>query len=111
MTTLKNEIKSIWIDQIKTAKRMADNAILANPDDMGTCNFDSCLFQKEKAFTYAETVALFAECGLRVSKYGKGWFSVDELRGQANRNTRWHLALKNSLEEQGFKCSMYYQMD
>lgn len=108
---MKKDVREILIDQIKTAKAMADAEILKNPEDDGTCNFDRCLFQKEKGWTYSEMEQMFEECGLRCSKHKSGWLSVDCFYGQADKNTRWHKTFKYWLEEQGFKCSMYYQMD
>ena len=108
---MNKEIREILKDQIKTAKAMADAEILKNPSDDGTCNFDRCLFKKENKWTYQEMIDLFKECGLDCSKHSSGWLSVDELRGQADKNTRWHKTFKYWMEEQGFECSMYYQMD
>lgn len=108
--TKKETIKEIWIDQIKTAISMANEAI-ENCEDNGTCNFDSCLVEKESIFTWQETIDIFQSCGLNASKYNKKYISIDVLKGQAEKNTKWHKTLKTWLEEQGFKCSMHYQMD
>lgn len=67
----KTERKEVWIDQIKTAKIMADEVIAENPSDNGTCNFDRAMIKKEKWFTYDETIAIFAKCGVSASKYKK----------------------------------------
>lgn len=114
---MKEGIRKIWIDQIRTAKRAADKAIIENPEDGGTCNFDSAMIKKEALFTYDETIAIFKECGLsaeRGSEYGswyRGWIVLMNLHGQANKNTRWAEAFEKSLKEQGFETSMYYQCD
>ncbi|MCQ2589274.1 MAG: hypothetical protein MJ179_02515 [Treponema sp.] len=108
---MNKQIREILKDQIRTAKAMADAEILKNPDDNGTCNFDRCLFKKESKWTYNEMSELFKECELNCSKHSAGWLSVDEIKGQAEKNTRWHKTFKYWLEEQGFECSMYYQMD
>lgn len=107
----KTERKEVWIDQIKTAKNMADEAIAENPSDDGTCNFDRAMIKKEKWFTYDETIAIFAECGVSASKYKNGWLLVGNINGQAERNTRWQKTFKMWLEKQGFETSMYYQID
>ena len=104
--TTKAEIRSIWIDQIKTAFFAANNAVIYNPEDSGTCNFDSAMVKKEKGFTYDEIIAMFKECGLYAYKgsgWNKGWIVI--------ARTRWAEAFKKSLERQGFETSMYYQCD
>lgn len=111
MTTRKQEIRHIWIDQIKTAIAAADNAIKHNPEDGGTCNFDSAMIKKETTFTYQETIDMFVECGCFAHKHRNGWIMVGNFHGQANRNTRWARAFAKSLERQGFTTSMYYQVD
>ena len=107
----KAERKEVWIDQIKTAVAMANEAIRENPSDDGTCNLDRAMIKKEKCFTYDETIAIFEECGVSASKYRTGWLLVGNLNGQAEKNTRWQKTFKYWLEEQGFKTSMYYQAD
>ncbi len=110
MGITKKERRELWIDQIKTAISMANQAI-ENCEDNGTCNFDSCLVEKESFFTWQETIDMFVECGLRARKYDKKYISINNIKGQAEKNTLWHKTLKTWLEEQGFKCSMHYQMD
>lgn len=111
MTKEKEEIKAIWKDQILTAKEMAGKAILKNPSDYGTCNFDEAMIEKEKHFTYAETIQIFKECGLSASKYKNGMLLVGGIHGQAEKNTLWAKTFSYWLGEQGFKASMYYQCD
>ena len=108
--TKKEMIKTVWVDQIKTAISMANKAI-ENVEDSGTCNFDHCLVEKEKIFTWQETIEIFESCGLRASKHNKTYLMIDNFKGQAWRNTLWHKTLKTWLEEQGFKCSMFYMVD
>ena len=48
--TTKAERKEVWIDQIKTAIFAAGNAVKYNPEDNGTCNFDSAMVKKRKRF-------------------------------------------------------------
>ena len=110
----KAEIRPIWIDQIKTAIFSADKAIKYNPEDGGTCNFDSAMVKKEKGFTYDETIAMFKECGLYAYKgrgWNKGWIIIGTPYGQANAQTRWAKAFAKSLKRQGFETSIYYQCD
>lgn len=107
----KIERKTVWMDQIKTAKRMADKAIMENSSDDGTCNFDEAMLKKEKFFTYDEIISIFNECGLSASKYRNGWLLVGGIHGQAEKNTLWAKTFAYWLEEQGFETSMYYQMD
>lgn len=110
----KAERKEVWIDQIKTAIHIADKALAENPEDGGSCNFDSAMIKKEKWFTYDETIAMFKECGLlayKMSGFYKGFIQVWGKGGQANSRTRWAKAFAKALEEQGFETSMYYQLD
>lgn len=107
----KAERKEVWIDQIKTAKSMADRAIIEKPSDNGTCNFDEAMIKKEKWFTYAETIQIFNECGLSASKYTTGWLLVGGLHGQAEKNTLWAKTFSHWLADQGFETSMYYCID
>lgn len=110
----KSEIRPVWIDQIKTAIRIADKALTENPEDGGTCNLDSAMVKREKYFTYDETLAMFKECGLYAYKgsgWNKGWIIVPGNCGQANARTRWSEAFAKSLKRQGFETSMYYQCD
>ena len=107
----KIERKEVWIDQIKTAKYMANKAIEENSSDGGTCNFDEAMLKKEKWFTYAETIQMFKECGLSARKYKNGWLLVGGIHGQAEKNTLWAKTFAYWLKEQGFETSMYYQMD
>lgn len=100
-----------WIDQIKTAKYYADKAIAENPSDNGTCNLDRAMIEKEKWFTYAETIKIFNDCGIVASKYGTGTILVGGTHGQAEKNTLWAKTFAYWLGEQGFKASMFYQID
>ena len=115
---MKAEIKKIWVDQIKTAINAANKAIAENPEDDGTCNFDMCMIEKESTFTYDETIAIFQECGIdgacrasEYSRYYRGLIALPNYVGQADKNTRWAETFRDSLKEQGFKTSMYYQCD
>ena len=107
----KAERREILIDQIKTAKFMADKAIIENPSDNGSCNFDQAMIKKEKWFTYAETIQIFKDCDLSANKYKNGWLLVGGIHGQAAKNTLWAKTFAKWLEEQGFESSMYYQLD
>ena len=110
----KSEIRPVWIDQIKTAIRIADKVLTENPEDGGTCNFDRAMVKRESLFTYQETIDIFKECGLNADKmcgHYKGWIDIVGKGGIANSRTRWAKAFAKSLEEQGFETSMYYQMD
>lgn len=113
---MKEGIKEIWIDQIKTAINEANKAI-ENCKDDGTCNFDMVMIKKESTFTYAETIELFKESGInadKMSEWGRGWtgwIGLPNYVGQAERNTKWAETFGNALKEQGFETSMYYQCD
>lgn len=113
---MKEEIRKIWIDQIKTAMNKADKAI-EGCEDNGTCNFDMVMIRKEKIFTYDETIAIFKECGINASRgsewsrYYTGLIGLPNYKGQAERNTKWAETFGESLKEQGFEISMYYQCD
>lgn len=114
---MKNEIRTIWIDQIKTAINKADKAVV-NCEDDGTCNFDMVMVRKEKTFTYDEMIEIFQSCGINgackaseYSRYYTGLIALPCFHGQAERNTRWAEAFRDGLQEQGFETSMYYQCD
>lgn len=106
---------SVFKDQISEAKWLANEAIRLNPDDGGTANFDCALVKLEKGFTYAEFCKVFEDMGLHTSKgsgYDKGYIHVmNYSAGEGNRNTLWARTFAKSLEEGGFKTSMYYQVD
>ena len=113
---MKEVIRKIWINQIKTAMNKADKAI-EGCEDNGTCNFDMVMIEKESTFTYDETIAIFKECGINASKasewsrYYTGKIGLPNYVGQAEKNTKWAKTFGESLKEQGFKVSMYYQCD
>ena len=113
---MKSEIRKIWIDQIKTAMNKADEAI-EGCEDNGTCNFDMAMIKKESTFTYAEIIEIFNECGIRADKMSEwsrhysGYIGLPNYKGQGERNTKWAKTFADSLKEQGFTVSMYYQMD
>lgn len=110
----KADIRPIWIDQIKTAIRIADKALAENSEDGGTCNFDRAMVKRESLFSYQETIDIFKECGLNADRmYGhyKGWIDIEGKGGIANSRTRWAKAFAESLKRQGFETSMYYQVD
>lgn len=110
----KAERKVIWIDQIDTAIFFANKALVENPEDGGTCNFDAAMVKKEKGFTYDETIAVFKKCGLYAYKgsgWNKGWIIIGTPYGQANARTRWSEAFAKTLSFKGFETSMYYQCD
>lgn len=112
----KEDIRKIWVDQIRTAMAKA-YAVAGNCEDNGTCNFDMCMIEKEKCFTYDETIAIFKECGINAcrgseySRYYSGYIALPNYFGQAERNTKWAETFRDGLKEQGFKTSMYYQCD
>ena len=43
----KAERKEVWIDQIKTAIFAANNAVIYNPEDNGTCRNIGLVFRKK----------------------------------------------------------------
>ncbi len=115
----KAEMKEIrkddWIKKILKAKEIADKAIIDNPsDELPCCNLDSAMVKKEECFTYAETIQIFKECGIPAFRlYGlyRGWFLVGECHGVAERNTLWAKTFAQQLGKQGFKTSVWYQLD
>ena len=110
MGITKAERKEVWIDQIKTAIGQADKSIIGVADD-GTCNFDMVVIEKERFFTYAETIELFKNLGISAYKMSAGYIGLPHFMGQANRNTTWVKSFEYWLKEQGFKTSIHYQMD
>lgn len=106
----KAERYNCFLDGAYDARYQAYDAIENCADD-GTCNFDMCIFKKERFFTYGEYVEMFAKAGLKVRKYSTGWLCVCEFHGQAERNTVFHKTLAKVLAENGYTTSMHYQMD
>lgn len=110
MNLQKNNVKLIWQDSIRYAKRMADEAI-RNIDDNGSCNLDETMVKVEKIFSAEKTIEIFKECGIPAEKHSRGWLLVGGFHGQAWRNTAWHRKFAEILEEECFTTSIHYVMD
>lgn len=109
-TITKAERRACFLEGAQDARYQAYEAIENCADD-GTCNFDMCIFRKEKFFTEAEYAEIFADAGLSIRKYAKGWFCVNEFHGMAWRNTAFDRTLARVLKENGYETSMHYQID
>lgn len=101
-------------DDLKIALAAGRKVEMEQPDDGGTCNFDSpalilprwnhALVQRaaKEAGTHA---MLWESCG------GFRWVFSPNTSGQGNARTRNAEAMYKKLAELGYKASMYYQMD
>ena len=100
-------------EDLREARRAALVAAGANPEDGGTCNFDTpVLFVKRARLSSLEKAA--AEVGgIRISKWGDGCYHIygDFLWGQANLRTRMAEAFTEVLGKKGYSVYVYYAMD
>ena len=111
-------------DQGLWVRRLRDALVLARQrgmeaaqivDDGGTCNLDDVVLRPpvERA-RGAHVVRAIEAAGLRATETtwcGRGWFIAWGFPGQADKRTRAMEAARRCLEDHGFPCSMYYQMD
>lgn len=113
---------NVRVQELAAALTRAEAAAIAagnaNPDDGGTCNFDTPMIEL-KGWTPEEIQAVKFISGIEIgeaynSRYWKGCRPVGTSRwGQAARRTRMAEAAHKSLkaEAAGYEVSMYYQMD
>lgn len=94
------------------AKNATFVTILDNTEDGGTCNFDApVLFVKNARIKELEKAA--ANAGVRISKWGDGYYHIygNFLCGQGDLRTRCAEAFAKSLKNSGWDTSVYYAMD
>jgi hypothetical protein len=98
-------------------KKAVDAAqVHAESDDGGTCNFD-CAFltvpqmREEQAKQIAELAGVRLYLWPNHSIYGRILQVQGGRSGMGNRQTRMAEEMKRSLEADGFKAGVYYQMD
>ena len=101
-------------EALRRAKPAAELAVAENPEDGGTCNFDSpAIFLPRWNAKRVEEAAKKAGCGcFKWDCYGAKYF-VFLLRvgGQGNSRTLAAETAKDSLAAEGYHASVYYQMD
>lgn len=101
-------------DTFKKANEAAIAAGAANPEDGGTCNFDTpTVFFGRTSRTKVEAAAKAA--GITVHYFSwmgrtACWINV-RMDGQANLRSRMAEAADKVLKAAGLKAVMYYQMD
>ena len=93
---------------IKTAASKA--AALANTEDGGTCNMDTCIIRIKIPKRLREQSSLRL---MPCSGFWRGYYFVHDIpsNGCGNRNTRQAEAASKSLCEAGYHSSVYYQID
>lgn len=103
------------IADLKSAKAIAQ---AADGNDGGTCNFDSPALSIPEGMKYEHVKACCAAAGVRCFDWkplGTGpklaVLSSCAGNGQGNRRTKGAEAACKFLNERGYNCGMYYQMD
>lgn len=102
------------IEALKLAKAIAESVSCY---DGGTCNFDSPALHIPEGMTYQQVVACCKAAGVSCFDW-KPFKKGEKLAvigcvgsGQANRRTEGAEAACKFLNDYGYQCSMYYQMD
>lgn len=102
------------IEALKAAKTIAQ---AATGDDGGTCNFDSPALHIPEGMTYQQVVACCKAAGVSCFDW-KPFKKGEKLAvigctgiGQGSRRTKGAEAACKFLNERGYTCGMYYQMD
>lgn len=97
---------------VEAAKTAAEVELTMNPEDGGTCNFDSPVIYLPK-WNEKLVMQAFDEAGLGcwVHNFFGKCFVISVHGGQGNGRTRYAEAVERSLKEAGYKTSMYYAMD
>jgi hypothetical protein len=107
-----------WKNLIESLKAAKTIAKAATCDDGGTCNFDSPALSIPEGMKYEHVKACCAAAGVRCFDWkplGTGpklaVLSSCAGNGQGNRRTKGAEAACKFLNERGYNCGMYYQMD
>ncbi|MDQ0153425.1 hypothetical protein J2S20_002145 [Moryella indoligenes] len=101
-------------DDLQTALEAGRQAQKQNPEDGGTCNFDTSMlslprwnFEKVQQAVQEAGATCFAQ-----NFYGsKRFFIVPKANGQGNARTASAKAITKMLQSLGYNASMYYAMD
>ena len=98
-------------EDLRVALATGRAAEIENPEDGGTCNFDSpAIYLPKWRKSLVEQAAREAGCGCFDISTGCFLFMPDT-GGQGNARTRNARAMTNKLKELGYKASVHYQMD
>lgn len=101
-------------DDLKKGLEAAKIAVEANPEDGGTCNFDSPMLLlprwKESLVQQAAAEA-GTHCFAHKMFSEKMYVFSARAGGQGNSRTRAAEAMCDSLKKAGYEAYMYYQMD
>ena len=85
-----------------------------NDDDGGTCNFDTAFIRLPR-WNRQQTIKAFENAGLRTDVCnifgGTAYMVFGCYTGQGNRRTNQAEAVRDALQDAGYECSIYYQMD
>lgn len=101
-------------EALRRAITAAELAVAENPEDGGTCNFDSpALLLPRWNEKRVEEAAKKAGCGcFKWDCCGTGYFVFPiRVGGQGNSRTLAAETAKDSLAAEGYHASVYYQMD
>lgn len=98
-------------DDLKKGVLAATNAVEGIPDE-GTCNMDDVWIHLPRWQT-AKVKRALAEAGAYgyKSTVDNGWYISPGRFGQARRNTRAVVAMRDSLKENGYEVGVRYCMD
>lgn len=97
------------IESIRKANQASINA--ASNEDSGTCNMDTVVIDL-KDFAPNERKQLFASAYVDMTHYkGSAYFLFFTVLGQANNRTRMIKAAFESMKNDGYDVTIYYQMD
>jgi hypothetical protein len=99
-------------------RAIAAARVLADTEDGGACNFDSPVWHYRPAgLTKKRAMEALATAGLSCfewasfSKGPKNLVICGFTSGQGNRRSRMAEAFRDSMRADGYKMTMYYQMD
>lgn len=98
-------------DDLRIALKAGRSAEDANPEDGGTCNFDSAALKLPR-WKEAMVKQAAKEAGTGAFKWHNGWFVFGpNTSGQANARSRNAEAMTKSLDSLGYEAFEYCQMD
>lgn len=108
-----NEKIKVLVEALQKAR--AESLKYKGIDDGGTCNFDCPIIRLERwRHTDIEKVNELAGGGVKLYKWDGHYYNYHICGvgyGQGNRRTKMAEVFYKSMEESGYKVSMYYQMD
>lgn len=110
---LTGKYKQLYLDLLD-AFTAGQNAMLENPEDGGTCNFDAPTLTLPRWNT-AKVKQAAQEAGLGIFEHkifgAREYVITPEVCAQGNARTRYAEAMRDSLAAAGYDAGMYYQMD